>query len=614
MASGAISSASVPQHNVRWKWLLLGLCALSAVWIVSVILDQVGFGGRPWFGWWDALQAPTGQPYRLQMVSVLPNGGSAKSGLRDGDWFDWREQSLDTRERLVAVQPMATQPTTLVVHHGQRVMTIPLIGGTFSEGNVPVKFFNFVPFVISSIWFLSCALLIVSRRASDRVARMVALILLFLTALASLGNSVAVPNAMASMAITLATYLLPLIAQVLLVQLSSCFGRPSVLRRALELCAYGAIAACGLMLAVGVYGALTLRIDPVALGIGLLPSFGSSTIAVVAAVAVAAVEIAATASTPLSGRARTAWLLLPIPLAMLLNTAVFQLGSLTTSWLAGEILQGLAGLTMLIGAVAVTYALLKRRVLDFGFVLNRAVVVSIVGLIVVIAFVLLEWILGSVLTGVSHAAGIIANAALVLVLGVSLNFIHKRVDASVDTILFRKRHDNTRALQDFSKEAAYVTGSEALLEQSIAKIQSHTDACTAAILLQRNGCFSPVRSFGESEPSRVDENDGGILALKTWHKPLDPHHYGTSLKGALAVPMVARGRLLGVLSLGERAGGEAYAPDEVEALSQFAHGVASALDALSLSAEGSRDGILDAVLALGEQIRSLPDAIAVRLR
>ena len=80
------------------------------------------------------------------------------------------------------------------------------------------------------------------------------------------------------------------------------------------------------------------------------------------------------------------------------------------------------------------------------------------------------------------------------------------------------------------------------------------------------------------------------------------------------MPMVARGRLLGVLSLGERAGGEAYAPDEVEALSQFAHGVASALDALSLSAEGSRDGILDAVLALGEQIRSLPDAIAVRLR
>ena len=51
--------------------------------------------------------------------------------------------------------------------------------------------------------------------------------------------------------------------------------------------------------------------------------------------------------------------------------------------------------------------------------------------------------------------------------------------------------------------------------------------------------------------------------------------------------MLARGRLLGILLLGERAGGEAYAPDEVEALSQFAHGVGSALDAL---ADRTKDG------------------------
>ena len=42
-----------------------------------------------------------------------------------------------------------------------------------------------------------------------------------------------------------------------------------------------------------------------------------------------------------------------------------------------------------------------------------------------------------------------------------------------------------------------------------------------------------------------------------------------------------------VLLLGERAGGEAYAPDEVEALSQLANGVGSALEALSLTTDGA---------------------------
>jgi signal transduction protein with GAF and PtsI domain len=68
--------------------------------------------------------------------------------------------------------------------------------------------------------------------------------------------------------------------------------------------------------------------------------------------------------------------------------------------------------------------------------------------------------------------------------------------------------------------------------------------------------------------------------VKAWHKPLDPHHYQSSLRGALAVPMLARGRLLGVILLDERPTGEAYAPDEVDAMMHVAHGVASALDGL----------------------------------
>jgi GAF domain-containing protein len=125
--------------------------------------------------------------------------------------------------------------------------------------------------------------------------------------------------------------------------------------------------------------------------------------------------------------------------------------------------------------------------------------------------------------------------------------------------------------------------------------------------LETNSAYILARSFGENISKEVDENDSAILAMKSWHKPLDPHHYQTALRGALAFPMLARGRLSGILLLGERRGGEAYAPDEVETFSQFAHGVGSALEAL---ASDNRDPLA----ALRAAIASMQAAIIDELR
>jgi hypothetical protein len=259
------------------------------------------------------------------------------------------------------------------------------------------------------------------------------------------------------------------------------------------------------------------------------------------------------------------------------------------------------------GALAVTYALLRRRVLDLGFFLSRTIVVATISLIVVAAFVLLEWMLGNVVAGVSHTTGIVANAVLALVLGLSLHFIHQRVDAAVDAIFFRKRHEDEQSLRDYAKEAAFITDVPVLLDQTIGRLERHTDARGAAILMDGAGVFTSARSYGDSQRVPVSENDEAILALKAWHRPVDPHHYKTDLHGALALPMLARGRLLGVLLLDERTGGESYAPDEVEALSTLAHGVGSSLDALT-----ANDSSANALLVLTDAIDGLRADIVQR--
>jgi len=85
----------------------------------------------------------------------------------------------------------------------------------------------------------------------------------------------------------------------------------------------------------------------------------------------------------------------------------------------------------------------------------------------------------------------------------------------------------------------------------------------------------------------------------------------------LAFPMASRGRLLGALVCGPKRDGEAYAPDESEALAALAHGFGGALDVLEAREQSSEATLADLVRSvreLSEITRGLPDALAKRFQ
>lgn len=613
MAAGAVSSARDPQHDTRWKWLLLATWSLAAIWLLTQAGDFLGLAGRPWYGFWDSVLLRD-RPYTMVAEGVVTGGAAYRAGIRIGDRFDLHEQTLDGRV-VVMFQPLAIRPTKLVVSRGATTFTTQLIGSTVWEVSPAWKLIGYLPTLIFCIWFLGCALLIILRRWWSSEGHYLALILLLLVPGASTlsSNIIVTPDPRLTALLVVAMFACALAGLMLLVRLSSNLGIRYRWRRNLEVTTYAMIALLFFAHIFSYFNILTLRFDPIAFNYS---SGGVGFYDFALVFAVVLVMIAAVAQTAPCERPRSAWLLLPLPIAVLIAGMLSYLSALVKDWYVENALQTLSASSVLLGAFLVTYAVLKRRVLDVEFIISRTLVVAAISLIVVTAFVLLEWVLGTVLTGVSHTTGLVANAALALVLGVSLSYIHKRVDYLVDAVLFRKRHEDERTLLDFSKEAAYITEPAALLDQAIAKIQSHTDARNAEILLYDQGMYMPVRCFGDGVAS-VGENDGAILALKTWHKPLDPHRYATSLQGALAVPMVARGQLLGVLLLGERAGGESYAPDEVLTLSHLAHGVASALDSLSLKEDGVQTqfqkSMLNQMHTVLNQLGVISDTLALAL-
>jgi hypothetical protein len=264
-----------------------------------------------------------------------------------------------------------------------------------------------------------------------------------------------------------------------------------------------------------------------------------------------------------------------------------------------------------VAPLGLMYALLNRRLLDVGFVLNRAAVFAGVSLFVVGMLTLAEWALGGWLHSAGRVANVAVSAAIALGLGLSLHQIHKRVDRVVDSVFFRKRHDDERALRRFAREVAFITNWDLVVERATETLERHADASRVAFMLSdSNGRYGGV-----------DENDPALLTLRASHDVVDLHCVDTALVGEFAFPMLTRGRFVGALVLGPKTSGEPYAPDESVAIAQVAHDVGVALDLLAARATGGNEEILGTLRALeassrdtSEALRTLPDAIAEKMR
>lgn len=579
-----------------WRWLLLALWLLVAGLIMVTFIQWVGLGGQPLFGYWDAIVTRSDQPFVARIVGTIPEGAASLAGIRDGDRVDLRKLDLYDRVALI-FQPATTRAPDLTVMRGGRTFAVRVHPSTLFGVNSAWKIWPSVLAEVAGLALMGCALILVLRRSSKREGRYLCATLLAFVGAETIGyGDVASTNGAVAALAFLAGGCFNCAAAGLPVAMAARFGKRTAWRRVAEAAA-GAVVLLGLAgYVAGTIGMLTLAVDP-------LPFvFGNWRLIYVAMFAMAVVNVwLAVAGTERSERPRAGWLLLPLPVAMLVFAVLSQFTTSAPSWAGYMICWAIAFAAMLAGAIAVTYALLMRRVLDVQFVIGRTLVVGGVSAIVVVSFVLLEWLLGTVLANASHATGLAANAGLALVLGLSMSFIHKRVDSFVDFAFFHRRHENERALRDFANEAAFVTRPNDLLDRTIEVLRSRTDATSAAIVLDGDGMYRSIRWFGDASVD-AGENDALILALKAKHVPLDPHDYHTALTGDVALPMLVRGRLLGTLLCGRRAGGEGYAPDEVEALSQLARAVASALDALSASQGSSSDAILARIEALLKEL------------
>lgn len=565
-----VSPAILDAESRRWRTGLLVTCTVLAVGVVLNAFE--GTPIMPWFSTTMGLSPEyTPRAAGAVVMNVAKDGPADLAGLRVGDRIDFSDIAFRERWRLrddikgwggpagERLRYVAHRNTNIIV----AVVSPRRVTPSWPTWSVWIA-------IIGSLWGLLFAGILAIRRPDLVEARLLSITLLAFFGVNPLTGIYAPWPIVEFIIHTLSGAIWVSVPAVCLTILASRAARPlSLTRRVLAGLAIGvAVASAGVdvawyvgwfLLALPVYWAFA---DP----LNTLSFFASLLCAIAAVLASRGAE-----------RARLLWIIASVSPVWLyyifVDFLLFFNPQPYFSFSSSSYLNILFTLAYVSLPIAVTYAVLSRRILDIGYLLNQAAVFSGVSVIVVGLFMLGEWVLGSWFGRFSHMTNVGISAALAIGLGFSVRAIHTRVDRVLDRVFFRKRHEDETAIRSFAEEASGATDAAVLMRRTKETLETHADVAFVTLVM-RDG----AGRYGDAS-----ESDPAIAALQDRHNALDLATLSTQLRGEFAYPMIARGQLVGALVLGPKCSGESYAPDESRAIMQLAREVGAALHNLALA-------------------------------
>lgn len=224
--------------------------------------------------------------------------------------------------------------------------------------------------------------------------------------------------------------------------------------------------------------------------------------------------------------------------------------------------QQLRSVLQVLALLGYLYAILRTRLIDVGFVIDRALVFALITALVFGTFSILEQGLHQFAVG--EKIGWVVQALAALALALVLSPLHHRLESWIEQIFFRSQRLAILALNRFAAECPYVERETHVLEMAIERLRPH---CASVSIYERAG--SGYRRWATSDnswPPWIDADDPVFVALRASHEPVtlgaQANHIGTE---GLALPMTVAESLLGALVCRPR-DGEQFASEMRAAL------------------------------------------------
>ena len=243
------------------------------------------------------------------------------------------------------------------------------------------------------------------------------------------------------------------------------------------------------------------------------------------------------------------------------------------------------------------YIVLRHRVVDLGFALNRTVVYATFSAILLGSFGLIEWGVEHLLPEEWVKASAWIDAGVAVLVYLAFHRVHGAIEQRVERVFFGQWQRNEDTLRRFVGSAAHFEDAGALARAFADALSRFGGDARVALYRRNDGVLDRVAGTWEGAPRHFRDDNAAFALLRADRAPLDLGEAQTDLPGVLALPMLDHGVLAGLVLLDLKGNGTLYRPDEVALLGWAAHEVGLALAALHAGRIETENRLLRAQLS-----------------
>ncbi|HWE47765.1 MAG TPA: hypothetical protein VG407_17220 [Caulobacteraceae bacterium] len=226
------------------------------------------------------------------------------------------------------------------------------------------------------------------------------------------------------------------------------------------------------------------------------------------------------------------------------------------------------------------YGILRHKVFDLGFALNRTLVYGVVSAILLAAFGLIEWAVEHFVPVEGREKNALVDAAIAVGVFLTFHKVRDVVEHVIERLFFRRWQRSEAELRRFVREAPFVTQAPALTKALARALTEYAEGAEAAVYLAEGQEY--VRAIGDvaGAPARLDPDLSALVSLRADPKPMELQDHASG--AALIAPMVNRNEVVGLALLGPKPSGSDYRPDEIELIGWATRQVGLDLHALKV--------------------------------
>jgi S1-C subfamily serine protease len=234
-------------------------------------------------------------------------------------------------------------------------------------------------------------------------------------------------------------------------------------------------------------------------------------------------------------------------------------------------------------AIAVAYGVIRHRVMDIDFIIQRTLVYTLLTVLVVAIFSVIEFFVGKLFEG--RFADMVQMAAAVIV-GVSINYVHGKLEHFMNVLFFRRRYTARRRLIKLTQTLPHATTLALIDEMLVVEPVDALDLASAAVFRREGNSYVRVKAHGwnEDTSTTLAQDDHLVVRAKAelqaikipeirWPLNNVPTSHARPI---YAVPVLMGHQLEAILLFGAHRTGEDLDSDERKSLNAIARAAALA--------------------------------------